>query len=115
MLNRIVIVTALSLLLTLIAGAGPAEQTWTGEISDSRCRVEHEPISEDDPVLPSPECVKLCLKSGFKYVFVAGEKVYTILNQENPDLAKFAGDAVKLTGELKGVAITVSKIEAAGH
>ena len=112
--------TKISLMLflslgALTFGARPAQQTWTGEISDSHCRVEHEPIAEGDPILPSPDCVKLCLKSGYKYVFVVDEKVYTIANQDNPDLAKFAGQAVKLTGELKGDAITVSRIEPPGN
>ena len=106
---------SLLLLIAITLVARPAEQTWTGEISDSHCRMEHEPISEGDPVLPSPDCVKLCLKSGYKYVFVADEKVFTIANQDFPDIAKFAGEAVKLTGELKGDAITVSKIERAGN
>src|SRR5215471_9149752 len=101
--------------LAVTIGAKPPEQTWTGEISDSHCRAEHEPISEGDPVLPSPECVKLCLKSGYKYVLVVGEKLYTIANQDNPGLAKFAGEAVKLTGELKGDSITISKIEPAAQ
>jgi len=109
------VLLALFLVMTLGFGFSRAEQTWTGEISDSHCRMEHVPISEGDPVLPSPDCVKLCLKSGFKYVFVADEMVFTISNQDNPDLAKFAGNTVKLTGELKGDAITISKIEASAR
>ena len=93
----------------VILGASP-EQTWTGEISDSHCAAEHVPISEGDPVLPSPECVKVCLRASFKYVFVVEDKVYAIANQEYADLAKFAGQEVKLTGELKDNAITVLKI-----
>ena len=90
-----------------------AQQTWTGEISDSHCNAEHEPLAEGDPVLPSPECVKLCLKSGFKYVMVIGEKVYMIANQNNTDLDKFAGREVKVTGEMKGDSITITKVESA--
>ncbi len=103
--------------LALMAGTRSvrAQQTWTGEISDSHCNREHEPIAEGDPVLPSPDCVKLCLKSGYKYVFVIDEKVYAISNQDNPDLAKFAGHEVKLTGEMKGDSITVTKLDPAGQ
>ena len=91
-------------------GAGPSEQTWTGEISDSACNKEHT-AAEGEPVPPSPECVKICLRGGSKYVFVAGgENVYKIANQEHPDLARLAGKAVKLTGELKGDTVTVSSI-----
>ena len=116
MLKTIIPLTcSLLLLIAITMFARPAEQTWTGEISDSHCRMEHEPISEGDPVLPAPDCVKLCLKSGYKYVFVADEKVFTIANQDISDLAKFAGEVVKLTGDLKGDVITVSKIERAGN
>ena len=90
-----------------------AQQTWTGEISDSHCNLEHEPIAQGDPVLPSPDCVKLCLKSGYKYVFVVGDKLYAITNQNNPDLEKFAGREVRVTGDVKGQSITISKIESA--
>jgi hypothetical protein len=37
--------------------------------------------------------------------------VIQIANQDNKDLATHAGHTVKMTGELKGNAIVVSKIE----
>src|SRR5579884_211996 len=101
-------------LIAVVAGrarSAGAQQTWTGEISDSHCHAEHEPLAEGDPVLPSPECVRICLTSGFKYVFVVGDKVYSIANQTFADLSKFAGQPVKLSGDLKGETITVAKIE----
>jgi len=94
----------------VIYGASP-EQTWTGEISDSHCAAEHVPLAEGDPVLPSPECVKICLRAAFKYVLVVDDKVYGIANQNYADLPKFAGQAVKVTGEMKDGTITISKVE----
>jgi hypothetical protein len=88
------------------------QQSWNGEIGDNHCNLEHEPIAEGDPVLPSPECVKLCVKSGYKYIFILEDKAFTISNQDNADLAKFAGHEVKVTGEMKGDVLTISKIEA---
>jgi hypothetical protein len=44
-------------------------------------------------------------------VLVVDGKVIQIANQDNKDLATHAGHAVKMTGELKGNAIVVSKIE----
>ena len=102
-------------LMTSSAGARQTQQVWTGEIGDSHCRFEHEPLTEGASVLPSPECVKLCVKSGFKYVLIVDDKLYVIANQDNPELAKFAGQTVKMSGELKGDVITVSKIESSGR
>jgi len=45
------------------------------------------------------------------YVLVVDGKVLQIANQDNKDLATHAGHTVRLTGEMKGSAITVSKIE----
>jgi len=44
-------------------------------------------------------------------VLVSDGKVLRIANQDDKDLATHAGHIVKLTGELKGTSITVSKIE----
>jgi hypothetical protein len=98
-------------LMTSSPAAPPSQQVWTGEIGDSHCRFEHEPLAEGDPILPSPECVKLCMKSGYKYVLIVDDKLYMVANQDNPELASFAGQTVKMSGELKGDLITVSKIE----
>jgi hypothetical protein len=44
-------------------------------------------------------------------VFVTGDKVYKIANQDLAALKVHAGHEVNLTGEMKGDSITVSKIE----
>jgi hypothetical protein len=107
------ICSAVFIVLTVVAAMMfGAQQTWTGEISDGSCRAEHVPINEGDAVLPAPECVKLCHRSSWKYVFVVGEKVYQISNQDAPDIEKFAGLTVRLTGEMKGDVVRVSSIEA---
>jgi len=46
-----------------------------------------------------------------KYVIVVGDKVFQIANQNAAGLATLAGSKVKITGELKGDAVTISKIE----
>ena len=88
-----------------------AEQTWSGKISDSACGAKHEEAAENTGVMPDRECTEACVRGGSKYVFVVDKQVYQIANQSFADLAKHAGHAVKITGELKGNAITVSKIE----
>ncbi len=101
-------ISALVLAFTLPAAA---EQTWTGKISDSACGAKHEEAAEGNGVMPDRECTRACVRGGSKYVLVVDGKVLQIANQDNTDLATHAGHTVKMTGELKGNAIVVSKIE----
>ena len=87
------------------------EQTWTGKISDSACGAKHEEAAEGQGVMADRECTQACVRGGSKYVLVVDGKVIQIANQDNKDLATHAGHLVKLTGELKGASITVSRIE----
>src|SRR5882672_6510679 len=105
--------SVLFLAALLIAPAVPsaAEQTWTGKISDSACGAKHEEAAEGQGVMADRECTQACVRGGSKYVLVVDGKVLQIANQENKDLAIHAGHNVTVTGELKGSAITVSKIE----
>ncbi len=83
-----------------------ADQSWTGTISDSMCGASH-------GSKPAKACTTGCVKKGAKYVVVVGDKVYSIANQDNPGLAKYAGDNVKVTGTIDGDTITVKKISKA--
>jgi len=96
----------LSLAATLAIGAMGllgADASWTGTISDSMCGASH-------GTTPAKACTTGCIKKGAKYVIVVGDKVYSIANQDQPGLAKYAGDSVKVTGKMDGDAITVAKI-----
>ena len=103
-------VVAAALLVTP-AGTFAAEQTWTGKISDSACGAKHEEAAEGQGVMADRDCTQACVRGGSKYVLVVDGKVFQIANQDNKDLATHAGHKVTLTGELKGQAITVSKME----
>jgi hypothetical protein len=98
-------------LLMSTTGAFAAEQTWAGKISDSACGAKHEEAAEGQGVMADRDCTQACIRGGSKYVLVVDGKVMQIANQDNKDLATHAGHAVKMTGELKGNAIVVSKIE----
>src|SRR5438876_10732491 len=98
-------------LLLVFTVGGATEQTWTGQISDSACGKKHEEAAEGNGVMPDRECTQACVRGGSKYVLVVDGKVLQIANQDNKDLATHAGHAVRVTGELKGTAITVSKID----
>ena len=97
----------------LLVSAAPfaADQTWTGQISDSACGAKHEEAAEGQGKMPDRDCTQACVRGGSKYVLVSNGKVLQIANQDNKDLATHAGHTVKLTGELKGASITVSRIE----
>ena len=80
-----------------------ADGSWTGTISDSMCGASHGST-------PAKQCTAGCVKKGAKYVIVVGDKVYSIANQDNPGLGKYAGESVKVTGKMDGDTITVAKI-----
>ena len=109
MKTRAFIVAATLLMTTALPLA--AEQTWTGKISDSACGAKHEEAAEGQGVMADRDCTQACIRGGSKYVLVVDGKVFQIANQDNKDLATHAGHLVKMTGEMKGNAITVAKIE----
>ncbi len=94
-----------------------ADQTWTGEISDSLCGDSHDKmIAQKYKELkttsgaPARDCTLACIKAGGKYVFVTKGKVYKISNQNLAALQVHAGEAVVLTGDMQGNTIKVSSI-----
>jgi hypothetical protein len=105
------IVLTIAVLMSLSVSPRAAEQTWSGKISDSACGAKHEEAAENTGVMPDRECTEACVRGGSKYVFVVDKQVFQIANQDFKALATHAGHAVKITGELKGNTITVSKIE----
>jgi hypothetical protein len=102
----------IGLLVGLGAFAQAAEKTWTGKISDSMCGASHAKMmaQHTGAKMTDQECALACVKGGGKYVFVSGEKIYNIENQDLALLQEHAGHTVRLTGEMKGDTITVSKI-----
>ena len=107
---------AAALVAVAATSINAAEQTWTGKVSDSACGAKHEEAAEGQGKMPDRECTQACLRGGSLYVFVTDGrdgKVYQITNQKHADVAPNAGEHVTLTGELKGNAITVSKVEKA--
>ena len=110
------VATAVGIVLVLFFGAAitmsGAEQTWTGQISDNLCGAKHESGAEGQPVPPDKECTIACVRGGSKFALVASDgKVYEFSNQDFKDLTTYAGDKVKVTGEMKGNTIAVSKVE----
>jgi hypothetical protein len=106
-------------LIFLACAASAEDQTWTGRISDSMCGAKHGATIHQqegsNKKTSDEECVKKCVDAGAKYVFVTQGKIFSIDNQDFVDLKASAGRDVKLTGELTGDTIKVSRIEAIAH
>jgi len=81
------------------------QQTFTGRISDSMCGASHQ-------AREPRQCVFACLNKLAKYVLVTDDnQVIAIANQDAMGLPLHAGRPVKITGERKGDAIVVTKVE----
>jgi hypothetical protein len=89
-----------------------AAETWKGTISDAMCAKRHAADEHGATKETGPSCVEKCIKGGGEYVFVTGDKILKIANQDFKELKAHGGHYVELTGELKDGSITVSKIVA---
>jgi hypothetical protein len=91
----------------------PAQQAplvLTGKMSDSMCGAMHQARGG---AASDRQCLFECLKSLAKYVLVdQNNKVIPIANQDFAGFPLYAGRMVRLTGQLTGDALMVSKIEA---
>jgi hypothetical protein len=94
-------------MLMATSGAFAADQTWSGTISDKMCATDHKDMRGK---MSDRDCTLACAKGGTPFALVSGGKVYALTGHE-ADLREQAGHAVKLTGELKGDTIRVSKVE----
>ncbi len=83
-----------------------AGKSWTGTVSDDHCGVKHAKASDE-----AAKCVAGCVGKGGKYALVSHGKVYSLEPQEK--FADFAGKSVKVTGTMKGTAITAESVAAA--
>jgi len=87
-----------------------AEQTWTGQISDSMCGAKHMLGEHGKKPMSDRDCAQACLQMGALYVLVVDGKVFKLINHD-ADLKVHAGHTVNLTGNLTGETIRVTKIE----
>jgi hypothetical protein len=110
--NAIIVAAALSALLAIGRTAAAAE-TLTGKISDAMCGTSHDTKTEHGKKMSDKQCTLACVQHGSEFVLVNGDKVLKIANQSFKGLKEFAGDAVKLTGDVQGDTVTVTKIEPA--
>lgn len=106
-MKKFALLTAVVLALATFAWADHHKAaSWTGTVSDSHCGAKHAEASD-----AATGCVNGCVKGGAKYILVSDGKVYELDAQDK--FAPYAGKSVKVTGELKAAAITVTSVEAA--
>lgn len=96
-------------------GAFAADQTVTGVVTDSMCKMNHAMMQKGAKKMSDHDCTVACVKSGQKYFLTSGDKTYEIANQDFGGLERNAGATVKATGQVSadGKAITVTKLSAA--
>jgi hypothetical protein len=102
MRKKLLMLAAVMLVFGCLAWA----KTITGVVSDSMCGAKHATASDD-----AAACVKKCEGGGSKLVVVAGGKVYSTDDQDK--LKGFEGQAVKVSGDVKGDSLAITSVEAA--
>jgi hypothetical protein len=89
-----------------------AQQAFTGRLSDSMCGASNHSTAAA-AAASERQCLLACINALAKYVLVdQNNQVLPIANQDAMGLPLYAGRPVKLTGEWKGNAILVTKVEA---
>lgn len=82
-------------------------QTLSGVVSNTHCGLKHSKADAGQA-----GCVNMCVKGqNASYALVSGGKLYK-LEGMGAELAKVAGQNVKLTGHLQGDSMHVEKLEA---
>lgn len=102
----------MALLVCVAAMPAGAQQTFSGRLSDSICGASHQ-SKASAAALSDRACIFACLNAPATYVLVdEHNEVIPIANQDAMGLPLYAGRPVKITGERKGAAIFVTKVEA---
>jgi hypothetical protein len=86
-------------------GSEASSKIFAGMVTDSRCGARH-PMNSDKT---SAQCARSCVRDGSRYVLVDGEKKL-VLEGNDIELEKLAGERVEVLGRLEGDAIRVSSV-----
>lgn len=91
-----------------LAGSGleAATMTLEGTVSDAKCGATH-------AMNDAAACTKVCVDKGSDYALVVAAKVYTLHTssaQEKAELARLAGKAAKVTGDVTGEKVMVKSV-----
>jgi hypothetical protein len=83
---------------------GAFAETMNGTISDEHCGAKHVNAKEADAA-----CVKKCMDGGAAAVFVVGDKVYKIDNQDA--VKGHEGHQVTINGKVNGDSVHVDSVK----
>jgi len=87
--------------------AAPAEHTYEGMVTCSRCKAKHSPAMGQ----AAEVCVRTCVHGGAHFALVNAESFY-LLSGDLGALKKVAGQRVRVVGELQGNTIAVKSVSA---
>ncbi|HZL57806.1 MAG TPA: hypothetical protein VFC21_12015 [Bryobacteraceae bacterium] len=96
------IVTA-GLFLSCFA-VGAFAETWSGTVSEEHCGAKHVNAKAADIA-----CVKKCMDGGSAAVFIVGDKVYKIENQDA--IKGHEGHKVSIDGKMSGDSIHINSLK----
>ncbi len=100
-MNKLAAVTVVAL---SFASASAFAETWSGTISDSMCAAKHVNATKDDIA-----CAQKCVKGGSPAVFVMGDNVYKIENQDA--VKNHVGHKVTISGTKSGDTIHIDSVK----
>jgi hypothetical protein len=92
---------AASLVFLTLASAAQKDQTFTGEIMDSKCAkmgAHAEMMKNHENINTAKECTLLCVKQGANFVLFNALAQMTYQLEGQSKLSQFAGESVTVTG-----------------
>ncbi len=107
-------IMAVSLIALVFVGAGPGENVFHGEISDSQCamnvhslsRSHQEMIAKNTFGPDAASCARTCIRRGGEWVLRDGDVVYHLKNQSGVD--EWAAQKVRVIGDLDKATNTIN-------
>jgi hypothetical protein len=107
-MKKVIGICSIAVFAFALAAAG-AGKKLTGEISDKMCGKKHMMEGGDE------KCTLACVDKGSKFVFVEGDKVLDIENQDAKGLRENAGRKVTVSAEVSkdGKSIKISDLKPA--
>jgi|SRR5215831_4480672 len=107
----VLLAAACLLLVGITADARPpTSETWTGTLVDATCYFEN-PADTGNIHEGMENCGMACLQLGRPAGIVMPDKKFAILIAPSPDIAKYAGDTIRVAGKMKNGMIQVTKFE----